>query len=249
MDNNYILLCNCCNINIYVNNNIKNNNMKEIENLITHEINCYIKNINMDLSCFLNDIYIEDIESKKVRETDDGNYFKSNKNIYVRYNDNLNLLTTIVHELSHVVFEVTNVDNKNIKEDNFIESRFLNEFLAYKSIENCFEFKYIKENLDIFLQSQNNNREEIYKVYNLSKQVFNNKKEKGINDEVTQLKNRLNIYNFYHRGFALGIVLSKYGYCEIFNILEANFLKKVNYYISKEDLENTSKLIESLELK
>ena len=249
MDNNYILLCNCCNINIYVNNNIKNNNMKEIENLITHEINCYIKNINMDLSCFLNDIYIEDIESKKVRETDDGNYFKSNKNIYVRYNDNLNLLTTIVHELSHLVFEVTNVDNKNIKEDNFIESRFLNEFLAYKSIENCFEFKYIKENLDIFLQSQNNNREEIYKVYNLSKQVFNNKKEKGINDEVTQLKNRLNIYNFYHRGFALGIVLSKYGYCEIFNILEANFLKKVNYYISKEDLENTSKLIESLELK
>ena len=74
---------------------------------------------------------------------------------------------------------------------------------------------------------------------------MHNKKEKGINDEVTQLKNRLNIYNFYHRGFALGIVLSKYGYCEIFNILEANFLKKVNYYISKEDLENTSKLIES----
>lgn len=249
VEDNYTLLCNCCGVNIFIDNNIENNERDNIEKFIMYELPDYMNKLNENISLVLNDIFIEKGDSEKVRESDDGDYFKDEKCIRVRYNDTVNCISILVHELSHAEFAITNLKNDNLHQDNFVERRFLNEFLAHKSIGKCVDFKFIKDNLNLFLEETNKTRKNIYKVYDLSKIAFNQKKARGNIDEIIQCQNTLNIYKYYHNGFALDIVLNKYGYDKIFNIKESYFLENVDYYITKEDLENAKKLIGTLELK
>lgn len=249
MEDDYKLLCNCCEVNIFIDNSINYNERDNIEKFVIYELSDYMNKLNGNISLVLNNIFIEKSDSEKVREADDGNYFKNEKCIRVRCSDTMRCIEVIIHELTHAEFEITNLKNDNLYKDNFIESKFLNEFLACKSIEKCFEFLYIKDNLDLFIEKNNKIRNDIFKLYELNKKAFNIKKARGIIDEITQCQNTLNIYKHYNNGFALDIVLSKYRYNKIFNIKESNFLENVEYYIKKEDLENTKRLMDTLELK
>ncbi|MBN1071536.1 hypothetical protein HYH38_08435 [Clostridium botulinum] len=249
MEDNYKFLCNCCKVNIYIDRSINDKERDNVEKFIINELSDYMNKLNKNISLVLNNIFIEKSDSEKVRETDEGDYFKNEKCIRMRYMNTMNLIDTLIHELTHAELTIINLENDNLYEDNLVESKFLNEFLAYKSIEKCVDFKFIKDNLDLFLEEINKIREKIYKLYQLNKQAFNQKKARGNIDEFIQCKNTLNIYNYYHRGFALDIVLNKYGYDKLFKISESNFLENVKYYITKEDLENTKRLIDTLELK
>lgn len=249
MEDNYKLLCNCHELNIFIDSSINNDEKDNLEKFVIDELSDYMNKLNGNISLVLNNIFIEKSNSDKVRESDDGNYFKDEKCIRVRYNDTMNCISLLVHELTHAEFSVINLENDNLNQNNFIERRFLSEFLAHKSIEKCIDFKFIKDNLNVFLEETNKIREKIYTAYNFSKKAFNLEKAKGNIDEIIQCQNTLNIYKHYHNGFALDIVLNKYGYDNVFNIKESSFLENVELYITKEDLENTKKLIYALELK